>query len=209
MSRYADSERHALADLLTARGPDAPTTIPGWTTRDLAAHLVVRERRPDTVPGLLLRPLAGHTERVRRAAAARPYPALVELVRRRPRWGPLSLPLVDELANLAEFFIHHEDVRRAETGWHPRQLPEAQQAALWKRVPGLARRSLRRFPAALLVQAPHHGEVAVGTGGPQVRLVGPPAELVMFLFGRQRVARVRLRGPTALTERLQTMRLGI
>ena len=183
---------------------------PGWTTRDLAAHLVVRERRPDTRRPAAPRRCAGHTERVRRAAAARPYPELVELVRRRPRWGPLSLPPVDELANLAEFFIHHEDVRRARDRLAARgSFRRPARARSGNGSPAWPGWSLRRFPAAVLVQAPHHGEVAVGTGGPQVRLVGPPAELVMFLFGRQRVARVRLRGPTALTERLQTMRLGI
>ncbi|ROT31188.1 TIGR03085 family metal-binding protein [Micromonospora sp. HM5-17] len=209
MSRYADAERHALADLLLDRGPEAPTIIPDWSTRDLAAHLVMRERRPDAAAGILLRPVAGHAERVRRAMAARPYPDLVELVRRPPRWSPLGLPPLHELANLTEFFVHHEDVRRAEAGWQPRQLPEGQQSALWKRIPTLARMSLRRFPAALLVQAPDHGEVATGAGGSQVRLVGSPGELTMFLFGRQRVARVQVVGPTALTDRLRTAQLGV
>ncbi|MEE6260705.1 TIGR03085 family metal-binding protein [Plantactinospora sonchi] len=209
MPRYADSERHALADLLLTRGPEAATIIPEWATRHLAAHLVIRERRPDAAAGILLRPLRGHTERVQQAMADRPYPQLVELVRHRPRWSPLSLPPVDELANLTEFFVHHEDVRRAVPGWQPRQLPEDHQAALWKRVPSLARMSLRRFPAALLVQAPNHGEATGGAGGEQVRLVGSPAELTMFLFGRQRVARVQLVGPTALTDQLRTAKLGL
>lgn len=209
MPRYADSERHALADLLLARGPEAPTIIPEWATRHLAAHLVLRERRPDAAAGILLRPLRGRAERVLQEFASRPYPQLVDLVRHRPRWSPLSLPPVDELANLTEFFVHHEDVRRAEPGWQPRQLPEDHQAALWKRIPSLARMSLRRFPAAVLVQAPNHGEATVGAGGEQLRLVGSPTELTMFLFGRQRVARVQLVGPAALTDRLRTAKLGI
>ena len=47
MSRFVQSERKALADLLAALGPDAPTLCTGWETRDLAAHIVLRERRPD------------------------------------------------------------------------------------------------------------------------------------------------------------------
>ncbi|HEY0699918.1 MAG TPA: TIGR03085 family protein, partial [Micromonospora sp.] len=78
-----------------------------------------------------------------------------------------------------------------------------------RRIPALARLSLRRFPASVLVQVPGHGELSTGAGGEPVRLVGTPGELVLFLFGRQRVARVQLAGPTALTDRLRTAALGI
>ncbi len=130
MSRFARSERQELADLLLAVGPAAPTLDEGWTTRDLAAHLVVRERRPDAAAGILLPPLRGHGERVRTGLAAHPYERLVELVRRPPWWSPVSNPLVHEPANLLEFFIHHEDVRRASPDWHPRALATDLQAAL-------------------------------------------------------------------------------
>ncbi|MFY1672186.1 TIGR03085 family metal-binding protein [Plantactinospora sp. WMMB334] len=209
MPRYADTERQSLADLLHALGPDAPTIIPEWATRDLAAHLVIRERRPDAAAGLMLPPLRGHLARVQATVAGKPFPALVDLVRHPPRWSPLALPPVAELANLVEFFVHHEDVRRARPDWQPRELPAGQQAALWRRVPTLARMSLRRFPATLLIQAPEHGEIGAGAGGEQVRMVGSPGELMMFLFGRQRVARVQLVGPPALTDRLRTARLGV
>ncbi|MGD0448569.1 MAG: maleylpyruvate isomerase family mycothiol-dependent enzyme [Candidatus Dormibacteria bacterium] len=39
-------ERRELCDLLIQVGPDAPTLCEGWTTSDLAAHLVLRERFP-------------------------------------------------------------------------------------------------------------------------------------------------------------------
>ena len=60
----ASRERAALADLLVELGPDAPTLCAGWDTRDLAAHLAVRERRPDATPGVAVPALAGWTERV-------------------------------------------------------------------------------------------------------------------------------------------------
>lgn len=208
MSRYADAERQELADLLLSRGPDAPTVIEDWTTRDLAAHLVIRERRPDAAAGIVLRPLHAYSERVRLAMAARPYPELVELVRRPSRWSPLHLPALHELVNLMEYFVHHEDVRRAEPDWQPRELTVGQQAALWRRVPVLARMSLRRFPATLLIQAPGHGELSAGAGGEQARLVGPPGELIMFLFGRQRVSRAEVSGPPELADRLRALRPG-
>ncbi|MDG4788716.1 TIGR03085 family metal-binding protein [Micromonospora sp. WMMD1102] len=209
MPRYADTERQSLADLLLTVGPDAPTIIPEWAARDLAAHLVTRERRPDAAAGLLLPPLRRHGERVQAAVAARPYPDLVDQIRRPPRWSPLALPPLHELVNLLEYFVHHEDLRRGRSDWQPRQLPAGEQAALFKRVPTMARLALRRFPAALLIQAPEHGEATAGAGGEQLRMVGSPGELIMFLFGRQRVARVQLVGPPALTERLRSAKLGI
>ncbi|MFC0504543.1 TIGR03085 family metal-binding protein [Micromonospora costi] len=208
MPRYARAEREALADLLLTVGPDAPTVAEGWSTRDLAAHLVVRERRPDAAGGLALPPLRGYAERVRRRVAARPFPELVALVRRPPVWSPVSNPLTDELANAMEFFIHHEDVRRARPGWLPRDLPAGLQSALWRRAAPLARLALRRFPADLYVQAPGFGQLSVGRGGAPLRLVGSPGELALFLSGRQRVSRVQLDGPATSAQRLRAASLG-
>ncbi|MBM0276495.1 TIGR03085 family metal-binding protein [Micromonospora tarensis] len=208
MPRYARAEREALADLLLALGPAAPTINEGWATRDLAAHLVLRERRPDAAGGIVLPPLRGYAERVRRQLAVRPYPELVAQVRRPPLWSPISNPLTDEVANLMEFFIHHEDVRRASSGWRPRDLPTDLQRALWKRAAPMARLALRRFPADLYVQAPGHGEISVGRGGEPLRVVGAPGELVLFLSGRQRVARVQLNGAVQAANRLRGANLG-
>ncbi|WBB80048.1 TIGR03085 family metal-binding protein [Micromonospora sp. WMMD882] len=208
MSRYARAERHALADLMLTLGPDAPTLNEGWSTRDLAAHLVVRERRPDAAGGILLPPLRGYAERVRLRLAGQPWAELVAQVRRPPVWSPLSNPLTDELVNTMEFFIHHEDVRRASPDWQPRELSAGLQGALWKRVAPLGRLALRRFPAALLVQAPGHGEFRCGRGGEPLRVVGPPSELTIFLSGRQRAARAQLDGAAALVERLRAAPLG-
>ncbi|MEG3636886.1 TIGR03085 family metal-binding protein [Micromonospora palythoicola] len=208
MPRYARSEREALAELMSTLGPDAPTLNEGWTTRDLAAHLVVRERRPDAAAGIVVPPLGGHAERVRRRVAALDWTELLGQVRHPPVWSPVSNPLTDELTNTLEFFIHHEDVRRARAGWQPRDLPVGLERALWRRLSALGRLALRRFPAQVLVQAPGHGEVATGRGGEPLRLVGTPGELALFLSGRQRAARVQLDGPPALADRLRTASLG-
>ncbi|SIQ39657.1 TIGR03085 family metal-binding protein [Micromonospora avicenniae] len=209
MPRYARAERDALADLMLTVGPDAPTVNEGWSTRDLAAHLVVRERRPDAAGGIMLPPLRDHGERVRRRVAARPFAELVAQVRRPPIWSPVSNPLTDELANTMEFFIHHEDVRRGGADWSPRDLPAGLRSALWRRAGPLARLALRRFPAEVYVQAPGHGQLSVGRGGEQLRLVAAPGELTLFLSGRQRVARVQLDGPRELVQRLRGADLGI
>ncbi|BCB88407.1 TIGR03085 family metal-binding protein [Phytohabitans suffuscus] len=209
MAGFAQSERRLLADLLLEVGPDAPTLCEGWTARDLAAHLVMRERRPDAAAGILVGPLRAHSERVRVALAARPYPELVRMVRTPPWWSPVSNPLADAAANTLEFFVHHEDVRRGRPGWRPRELPRAQQEALWRRAGGTARLALRRVRAAVRVQAPGYGETTAGAGGDQVRLVGAPGELAIFLTGRQRAARVQVDAAPELAAFLRTAKLGV
>src|SRR5215468_2340200 len=106
----AHADRVRLCDLLDEVGPDAPTLCEGWTTRDLAAHLVARERRPDSVPGLVAEPFAGWSEKVRTGELRRPYTELVDLLRSGPpRWSPLGWPAGDRLGNTHEMFVHLED----------------------------------------------------------------------------------------------------
>lgn len=208
MTQYARDERHALADLMLELGPDEPTLCTGWTTRDLAAHLVVRDRRPDATAGVLIAALADHGERVRQSVAARAYPGIIDEVRRPPWWSLVSNPVMHELGNAAEFFIHHEDVRRARPGWQPRALPTGQQKVIWGAARLSARLGLRKLHLPVLVQAPGYGEMQIGTGTPQASLIGEPGELAMFLSGRQRAARVQVDAAPAVAERLRTANLG-
>jgi uncharacterized protein (TIGR03085 family) len=204
VTAYAPIERAALADLMAELGPEAPTLCTGWTTRDLAAHLIVRATRADAAAGIVLRNLADHTRRVQQQVAARPWPKLLAAVRRRPWWGLL----LDEAVNRNEYFIHHEDVRRAQPGWQPRELEPGFAAALWSGLQTPARLALRSTPAAVTITAPGFGSVLAGRGGPAVDLVGPPSELLLFLTGRQAHARVELAGPDEIINRMRTRRYG-
>lgn len=210
MTAYAQHERSALSALLDELGPQAPTLCGDWTTADLAAHLVVRDRRPDSGPGLLVSALAGWTESVRRSAlTSHSYPELVKQVAEPPWWSPVSNPLLHESANLMEYFIHHEDVRRAQPDWKPRELPAEQERMLWRRI-GVLKAMLRRTPATVTLSAPGHGEQQTGRGGDaQVRIIGAPSELVLFCSGRQQVADVELTGPEKIVERLRTANFGL
>lgn len=205
VTEFAAQERAALADLMTALGPDAPTLCEGWTTRDLAAHLVVRASRADAAAGIVVPALAAHTQRVQDKVAEQDWNALLAKVRRRPWWAVLG----EEAVNRTEYFVHHEDVRRAQPDWSARELSADFAEALWSRVRPQAKLALRRTPAVVTVTAPGFGTITAGKGGPDVDLVGPPPELLMFLIGRQRHALVELAGPDHITERMRSARYGV
>ncbi|WP_250030509.1 TIGR03085 family metal-binding protein [Paractinoplanes maris] len=193
MTAYAQRERRLLADLLLRLGPDEPTLCEGWTTRDLAAHLVVRDRRPDAAAGAMIPLLHEHGERVRLRTAARPYAEVVHDVRTPPWWSPVSNPLLDETANTLEFFVHHEDARRGQGGWQPRELDPGLEAALWRTVKLTGKLMLRRSGLAVEVKSPGYGSFTVGQG-PANTLEGPPGELALYLTGRKENARVTVEG---------------
>ena len=193
---FADRERAELADLLGALGPDAPTCCEGWTTAHLAAHLVVRERRPDAMPGLGMEaagvggPLPSWSHRLEdRLRASTPYAEVVARVRTGPpAWSPLSWPPVAAAFNTAEFAVHHEDVRRAQPGWAPRLLPREVQDALWKAAALFARRA--RGGLVLRRTDVPGGERRIGDGTRTV--TGEPMELLLWASGRRDVARVEV-----------------
>ena len=200
----AQQERNTLCDLFVERGSDAPTLCEGWLTADLAAHLVVRERRPDSGPGLVWPPLAGYTDKVRRAARDRtPWEKLVEDVRHGP---PLLLRPFDGPMNTVEFFIHVEDVCRAQDGWEPRAISPELADTLWARVGpgGMA----KKVPAAIVITSPGRADKERGTG-PRLTLAGQPGELTMFGAGRQGAAKVEISGDAALAARLRSASLGV
>ncbi len=213
MPKFAQSERAALCDAFLDVGPDAPTLCGDWTTRDLAAHLVVRESRPDAAAGMFVPLLAGRLESVQRTVAETPWVKLVDKVRSGPpRVSPFGIPGVDEKANLSEFFIHHEDVLRA--GDHPdarRDVSAEEQAELWKILPRIGRMTLRSTRVGVVADSPGHGRRTLR--GPRddhgsVVLTGAPGEVLLYIFGRDAVADVELDGSDADVEAFRESSLG-
>ena len=183
----ARRERSALVDTLRAVGPDAPTLCEGWKTRDLAAHLVVRERRPDATLGIAVPFLADYTAKVQnKVAQSTGWDDLVELVSSGP---PIYSPfkVLDAVANLGEMFIHHEDVRRAVDGWQPRVLDKSLATQLGRQLGLMSRMMLTKLPAQVVLQTPTGERIARVGRGDAVTLTGEPPELLLFVSGRDAV----------------------
>jgi uncharacterized protein (TIGR03085 family) len=206
---YSREERLALCALFEKTGPDAPTLCEGWTTSDLAAHLVLRERRPDAAAGVLGGPLAGYTARVQRRLRTRiAFPDLVRIIKSGPpRLSVMALPGMDERVNAVEYFVHHEDVRRAAPDWEPRELSDGESAMLWQRLRG-ARFMLRHAPVGVELardDMERDGQayrITVRNATPAVTVIGSPAELTMWAMGRTTAARVRFDGTEVAVTKL-------
>ncbi|MGH9001099.1 MAG: TIGR03085 family metal-binding protein [Acidimicrobiia bacterium] len=203
------SERRALCDLALELGPDAPTLCEGWSTADLVAHLVVRERKPRAMPGILVGGRLGEiTERAMEAVRAGGFEAAVARVRTGPPLGPGRVPGVRTLLNLNEYFVHHEDVRRANGRARRTDVAEVEDA-LWAIQRRSARFLLRRAKALGVELARPGGEsFTARKRTPWVRLTGAPGELALYLFGRSAVADVEISGEPAAVEQFRSVRLG-
>jgi uncharacterized protein (TIGR03085 family) len=205
------AERAQLSDLLDELGPGAPTLLVPWTTRDLAAHLVLRERDHLAGPGLVLPGAWGRlAERRRRALALRDFSWLVATFRSGPPPGFFRIGWVRRLPGLNEFFVHHEDVRRV-NGRGPRTNEPAMDEVVWRNVSRgrwfLARRL--RGVGLELQWAGTTQIVRARRGKPTARIAGPPGELLLYLFGRQGAAHVEVSGHTAAVEAMRHARFGM
>lgn len=188
----ARRERAALVETMLAAGPDAPTLCEGWRTRDLAAHLVIREHRIDAGPGILIPFFAGHTEKLQNKVAENTD--WEELVGKIAAGPPVYSPfkLLDPVANVAEMFIHHEDVRRAGTDWEPRQLEPKLVAGLQRTLGLMGRLTLAKVPGRVALRTTDGKTVLIAGQGPAVTVTGAPEELLLFAVGR--TARVNFDG---------------
>jgi uncharacterized protein (TIGR03085 family) len=206
----ARQERQELCDLLLEVGPEAPTLCAGWTTRDLAAHLVVRESRPDAAVGILVKPLAGYADSVQAKVAMRPWPELVRDVRTGPPLlSVFRLTGAQGLADPFEFAVHHEDVRRARPGWVPRELPTGEQDLLWQRLARAGRLLARKSPVGVALRRSDTGEMIIAKAGtPSVTLVGEPLELVLRLYGRSECL-VDVEGPEGAVASFESARFSV
>jgi uncharacterized protein (TIGR03085 family) len=204
MTRLAQTERAALCDTALQVGADQPTLSGEWTVKDLVVHLVVREGSPAAL-GIAVAPLAWLTEAEYRRVGRRGFPELVGKLRNGPpRLSPYAVPKLDDLSNTLEFFVHHEDIRRAQPTWTPRTLGDDYERTLWSMIRGFGKRLVRTSPVGVTIANTVTGSTAVlNSGVPSVTVRGLPSEVALYLFGRRDQARVELLGDDEAVDRLK------
>jgi uncharacterized protein (TIGR03085 family) len=185
----AQRERAQLCDYLDEVGPGRATLCEGWTTHHLVAHLAIREGS--------LREQVRHATHdsdtlVEEAVATRDFSTLVDKVRHGPpRLSVYGLPGADALLNTLEYLIHHEDARRGEVGWLPRELPTRVEDTVWGQVVKTAKLASLRDKRRLTLRRSDTDDEAVVSRGSGDRLVaGLPSELALYISGRRGAARV-------------------
>jgi uncharacterized protein (TIGR03085 family) len=173
---------------------------------------VVRERDLIAGPCLVLPgPFSRFAERRRvQLSERRSFRWLVTRIRSGPPPGFFRIGWVRSLANLNEFFVHHEDLRRA-NAMEPRPLTPELESALWRNVRRGGRYLSRRLrDAGLEVEWKGTSERRrVRRGEPTARLAGSPGELLLYLFGRTSAARVDLTGPAEAVAAVRRAHFGM
>lgn len=206
----ARRERHALCDLALVVGEDAPTLSGDWTVKELVVHLLLREYDPLAAAGLVVPPLAKVTELRMAMVGRKDFGVLVERLRRR---GPtvFSLPPVDRMLNTLEYYVHHEDVRRAQPAWEPRTLAAGDEDAIWAALRYYGRGLVRDAGVPVRMRRTDTGATAtLRRGSDPVVVSGLPSELALHLFGRRAQARgVAVEGPEDRVAQLRAADLGI
>ena len=195
----AQNQRAALCDALLDAGPDAPTLCEGWNAHDLAVHCVLRESGDPRIIGAFIPGLSGLSDAAADSLRRRwSFEGLVEHLRQGPpALSPFSLPGVDAAANVAEYFVHTEDVRRP-AGLPPRPRDPALEADVAKMLGRMGRALLRKAPVGVTLERSDTGQRLMGKpGANRVVVVGAPSELLLFAFGRTRDAKVELIGSDA------------
>ncbi len=201
----AQSERAQLADLFVTLGPDQPTLCEGWDTEDLLIHLLVRERSVLGAAGTQVSALKSFTEKASADYAKRPWTELIEEYRSGPpALNPMGWGKLDELTNSGEMFIHHEDARRGQPSWEPREFDARTTKTLEDMVgSGMSKLALRKSPVGVQAELPSGRTIELKSGEPVVTIAGEPGEIILWMSGRT-ASNVKLTGDdqavSALTE---------
>ncbi len=208
-TRMAQVERSALCDAALEVGEDEPTLCGDWTVKDLVVHLLVRERSPGAV-GIAVAPLSRLNDRAMARVGRAGFDELVERLRTGPPpWSPYAVPKLDTVFNTLEFFVHHEDIRRARPGWEPRDLGADEQKLLWSMVRSAGKQLVRNATVGVTLENATTGShVVLNDASPPVVVTGLPSEVTLFAFGRQGQARVELSGPPEAVATLTGSSLG-
>lgn len=210
MTSIAAHERALLCAAAQQAGPDAPTLCGDWTVRDLVVHLLIREGHPAAV-GIFVPPLRGLLDRATTKTSAGEFTDLIRRLRHGPPlWSPFAVPKLGSLANRLEFFVHHEDIRRAQPGWEPRALPAGTEDGLWAALRHAGRLPTATAPVGVVGERSDSGERATfKKGDRQVVVRGLPSEVALYVYGRTEQARVELVGDDEDVAALTDASLGI
>ena len=204
---WVEQEKKSLVTTLRSCDPSAPTLDEGWDVARLLAHLVQREQgMAGMIKDAVARKPPGQEPSLNELVAGTKAPGGFEALIDRFVDGPPTLSPMNwaaEKFNLAEYTIHHEDIRRAGASpAEPRELPNGQTDAIWGQLSLLGRAGLRPSPVGVHL-ATSDGRHKIAKKGAGVTIVGDPVELALYVSGRRSAAKVDVTGPSELVGKFQ------
>lgn len=190
---FVKSERDYTVSLLKKLKPEqwsAKTLCEGWSVEDLAAHLVTRERNIIGGLGLVVPSLQQlHDKRLARIAA-RGHEYIIEKLEKYPWYMPASI-------NIAEFWVHNEDIVRGELKMSRAKPTNEENELLWSSLKGLVklRKSMLEDLGDVVLKNKETNQsirINFNNHSKKTTITGTAGELLLFFYGRRKVAKVRI-----------------
>ncbi|PRZ15628.1 TIGR03085 family metal-binding protein [Nesterenkonia sandarakina] len=197
MTSTASEQRQALVTALRSVSADAPTLCEGWAAKDLALHIVIRDSRPDLMVGPSLPLVGDHARKTLDKLRDTGYESLVNRAEAGPPvYFPQNFPPLNDAMNTAEFYIHTEDVLRAQPDFdpkHPRTISEKLRRRLWRQGAMMFPMAARKAKRRITFISPGYGATTSGPSSAPLREIqGAPEELLLWAFGREEKAQVSI-----------------
>ncbi|MGJ9374240.1 TIGR03085 family metal-binding protein [Nesterenkonia sp. CF4.4] len=197
MTSTASEQRNALVTALRSVPADAPTLCEGWAAEDLALHIVIRDSRPDLLVGPSLPLVGDRASKALQNLRGTGYESLVNRAQAGPpAYFPQNFPPLNDMMNTAEFYIHTEDVLRAQPDFdptNPRSISEKLRRRLWKQGAMMFPMAARKAKRRITFESPGYGSTTSGPApAPARKITGAPEELLLWAFGREEKAQVSI-----------------
>lgn len=187
-----DAQRAIACNVFRRVSPESPTLCEGWSAYDLATHLWTLDHDPLAWPAIGIGALSSwERKRFDRIQQRLPYPALIDqLAAGRGSFACMPTDRFEDYRHsLGEWFVHTEDVRRA-NGISKPDYPDDLQVAFWLRLQAAAK---ALFPLRGIRFVTTSGATGrTGRGAIETTVTGEPAELLLWAYGRRDAADVEL-----------------
>lgn len=199
---FVAASRAAFVAALYAAGPNEPTLVEQWQTQHLAASVYLRENPHQvTARASGTSAAAMNTAIDQLAEESSSRKAFYNLVRKIGD-GAESAPvgqrpsLFKRVRNsmlqrhqepdslLLEFFVHTEDIRRAQSRWAPRKLSDTYATALFEQLREQARKYYGSAKTGYVLVRTNGERITAKRGTTLTYVTGPAGELVLHALGR-------------------------
>ena len=199
---FVAASRAAFVAALYAAGPNEPTLVDQWQTQHLAASVYLREN-PHQVTARVSGPstAAMNTAIEKLAEESSSRKAFYSLVRKigdgaEPAPSGKRPSLFKRVRNsmkqrrhdadslLLEFFVHTEDIRRAQSRWAPRKLSDTYAGALFEQLREQARKYYGNAKTGYVLVRTNGERIVAKRGTTLTYVTGPAGELVLHALGR-------------------------